>query len=84
MCLDLHVICAEVVRLIAGWLSSRMVVGLGCGNPRSDANWRKNRTSLAQRPRARYSASQGLRAMPAVSAEEWTTNGALTVPTWIV
>ena len=50
----------------------------------SEANWRKKTTSLAHRPRARYSASQGLRAMPAVSADEWTTKGALTVPIWIV
>jgi hypothetical protein len=60
-----------------------MMVGRGCGNPISEANWRKNVTSFAQRPRARYSASQGLSAMPAVSAEEWTANGALTVPIWM-
>ena len=41
-------------------------------------------TSLAHRPRARYSASQGLRATPDVSAEEWTAKGALVVPIWIV
>ena len=54
------------------------------GNPISEANWRKKTTSLAYRPRATYSASQGLRAMSAISVEEWTTNGALTVPIWIV
>ena len=68
------------MRLIAGWLSSRMVVGRVCGNPMSEANWRKKMTSLAHLPKARYSASQGLRAMPAVSAEECTAKGALTVP----
>jgi hypothetical protein len=37
----------------------------------SAANCRKKTTSLAQRSRARYSALQGLRAIPNVSAEEW-------------
>ena len=46
----------------------------------SAANCRKKVTSLAQRPSARYSASHGLSAIPAVSAEECTTNGALVVP----
>ena len=41
-------------------------------------------TSLAHLPRARYSASQGLRAMPAVSTEECPAKGALAVPICIV
>ena len=45
----------------------------------SAANCRKKVTSLAQRPSAGYSASHGLSAIPAVSAEECTTNGALVV-----
>ena len=73
-----------VVRLIAGWLSLRITVGDVWGKPRSTANCRKNLTSFAHLPRARYSASQGLRATPEVSAEEWTANGALVVPIWIV
>ena len=72
------------MRLMAGWLSSNMIVGECLVNPRSEAHWRKNVTSLAQRPRARYSASQGLRAIPAVSADEWTTKGALVLPICIV
>jgi hypothetical protein len=37
----------------------------------SAANCRKKTTSLAQRPRARYSASRGLRAIQNVFADEW-------------
>ena len=70
-----------MVRFIAGWLSSAMGVGEDCGNPMSAANWRKNTTSLAHLPRATYSASQGERAMPDGSAEEWVMKGAFVVPT---
>ena len=66
-----------MVRLMAGWLSSRMIVGDVWGKPRSDANWRKEVTSSAHLPSARYSASQGLKATLDVSAEECTANGAL-------
>ena len=69
---------------MAGWLSSRTIVGDVWGKPRSDANSLKKVTSLAHLRSARYSASQGLRATPDVSAEEWTTNGALVVPIWMV
>ena len=71
--------CA-VVRLVAGWLFLRITVGGVWGKPRSAANCRKNLTSLAHLPRARYSTSQGLRATPEISAQEWTANGALVVP----
>ena len=46
---------------MAGWLSSRIVVGACWGNPRSEANQWENVTSLAQPPRARCSALQGMR-----------------------
>ena len=68
-----------MVRLMAGWLSSRMIVGDVWGKPRSDANWRKKMTSLAHLSSARYAASQGLRATLDVSAEECTADGALVV-----
>ena len=80
----MRVIWGAVVRLIAGWLSSRTTVGDVWGKPRSAADCRKNLTSFVHLPRARYSASQGLRATPEVSAEEWTANGALVVLIWIV
>jgi hypothetical protein len=80
MCLDFLVTCGAIVRLIAGWLSSSITVGWRCGNPMSAANWRKYWTCWAHLPKARYSASQGLRATDVVSAEEWTTNGAERVP----
>ena len=70
--------------MIAGWLSSRITVGDVWGRPRSAANCRKNLTFFAHHPRARCSASQGLRATPEVSAEKWTANRALVVPIWIV
>lgn len=69
-----------MVKLIAGMLSSSMTVGLCWVNPRSAANWRKYMTSLAQRPRAMYSASQGLRATPDPSAEECVRKGAFELP----
>lgn len=84
VCRDLRVIWCAMVRLMADWLSSRMIVEDVWGKPRSDANWRKKVTSLAHLPSARYSASQGLRATPDVSAEECTANGALKVSIWMV
>ena len=46
----------------------------------SAANWRKYRTCLAQRPKARYSASQGIKAIAEASDEEWVTNGGVLLP----
>lgn len=68
---------------MAGWLSSSIVVGLCWGNPMSAANCRKYSTCCAQRPNARYSASQGLRAIAEASEAEWVTKGAVLVPIWI-
>lgn len=68
------------MRLIAGWLSSSIIVGAVWGNPMSAANWRKYRTCWAQRPKARYSASQGLRAMAEASGDECVTKGGVLEP----
>ena len=68
------------MRLIAGWLSSNITVGAFCGNPMSAANWRKYRMCWAQRPKARYLASQGLKAIAEASDEEWVTNGGVLLP----
>lgn len=84
MCRELRVIWCAMVRLMAGLFSSRMILGDVWGKPRSVANWRKKVTSLAHLSSVGYSALQGLRATPDVSAEEWTTNGVLAVPIWMV
>ena len=66
---DLRVTAGAMASLMADLLSSRMTVGVGCGWPRSAANWRKNTTSLAHLVRVLYSVSHGLSKMSFSRAE---------------